>query len=252
MPFLGTIINFFAVLIFGTLGALVKKGVPRRISDAIMAGLAVCVLYIGIDGILEEPPAVAEGAFLSASLLKIVIMIASMGLGTFLGELIDFDKLINKFGDFLESKLGTLLSRGNARGNFAKGFVSCSLLFCVGAMAVNGALEDALGKPDILLAKTVIDSIAVFVMATNLGIGCAASAFFVLVYQGAISLFGLFLASAVSAPTLSYMSAVGSLIILLVGTNTLGITKIKTANMVPAIFLPIALTPLFDLLFGLV
>ena len=251
MPFLGTIINFFAVLIFGTLGALIKKGVPRRISDAIMAGLGVCVLYIGIDGILEKAPEVSEGAFLSAALIKVLIMIISMAVGTFLGELIDFDKQINKLGDLLEKKLGSLLSRGNSKGNFAKGFVSCSLLFCVGAMAVNGALADAFGDPDILLAKTVIDSIAVFVMATNLGIGCAASAFFVLVYQGAISLFGLFIASAVSATTLSYMSAVGSLIIVLVGTNTIGITKIKTANMVPAMFLPIALAPIFDSIFGL-
>jgi uncharacterized membrane protein YqgA involved in biofilm formation len=246
MPFLGTIVNFLLVLITGTLGSLVKKSVPKRIEEAIMAGMSICVIYIGIDGILEPAPAVSENSFLSAGLVKVLVMILSMGIGILIGELIDIDKWINKLGGALESRFAP---NGEARGSFARGFVSCSLLFCVGAMAVKGALDDIVGNPDILLAKSVIDAIACFIMATSLGIGCAFSAFFVLIYQGAISLIGLGLVEILPASTISYMSITGSLIIILIGTNVLGVTKVKTANMIPAIFTPIAVAPLLNLIF---
>ena len=244
MPFLGTIVNFFVVLICGILGTLVKKGVPKKFRDAIVSAMAICVFYIGIDGVLESAPTVPEGAFLSAGLVKVLVMIISMALGTLIGELIDIDKWVGKLGDLLEKKL---VGDGE-KGKFAKGFVSCSLLFCVGAMTVNGAFLDAVGKPDILLAKSVIDGIMCFVMATTLGIGCAFSAAFVLVYQGALTLIGLFLVDALSTSVITYMSVTGSLIILLIGTNMLGITKVKTANMIPAIFLPALVAPLILLL----
>ena len=214
MPFLGTIINFAVVLAAGTLGALVKKGIPKRISDAVMAAIAFFVIYIGIDGMLESAPEVPDGAFLSSGLVKVLIIVISMIIGVVIGEIINFDALIVKLGYILEHKTARFLSKGDEHGNFAKGFVTCSLLFCVGAMAVNGALSDALGKPDILLAKTVIDGITCFILATTLGIGCAFSAFFVLIYQSAVTIFGLFLANFVSPEVLNYMSIVGSLIII--------------------------------------
>ena len=251
MPFLGTVINFLGVLIFGILGALVKRGIPKRISDAVITGMAICVIYIGIDGMLETAPAVPEGAFLSAGLVKVLIMILSMGIGALIGEIIDFDKLVTRLGDTLEEKINRLIYKKNGdaqRGSFAKGFVSCSMLFCIGAMAVNGSIQDALGDPTILLAKTVIDSISCFVMATTLGVGCAFSAFLLLLYQGGIAVAGYFLASVIPAATISYMSVTGSLIIILIGTNMIGITRVKTANMVPAIFMPLLLAPLFSLI----
>lgn len=245
MPFLGTLINFAAVLIFGVLGTLLKRGIPQRISDAIMSAMAICVIYIGVDGMLGTAPAVSDGSFFSAGLVKVLIMILSMALGTLIGELVDIDKGITRLGDKLEAKL----SRGGEenKGRFAKGFVACSLLFCVGAMAVNGSIQDGLGNPDILLAKTVIDSISCFIMATTLGIGCAFAAFFLLIYQGAIAVIGYFLESFIPDATIAYMSFTGSLIIIFIGTNMLKMTKIKTANMIPAIFLPLAIAPLFDL-----
>ncbi len=248
MPFLGTIVNFFAVLVCGIVGALVKRGVPKRISDAIMSAMAVCVIYIGIDGMLAEAPEiVGEGALVSDGLAKILIMILSMAIGTLIGELIDIDKMINRLGEFLEKKL--VRNKDTEQNNFSRGFVSCSLLFCVGAMTVNGAIADAMGNPDILLAKSVIDGIACFIMATTLGFGCAFSAFFVLVYQGLISIVGYFLIAVLPASTIAYISATGSLVIILVGTNVLGCTKVKTANMIPAIFMPALIAPLFDLIF---
>ena len=244
MLFLGTIVNFLVVLVCGLLGLLVKSGVPKRISDALSTAMAICVIYIGIDGMLEPAPAVSDGAFLSNGLIKVLIMVLSMGLGTLIGEIVDIDKWVNRLGDTLEKKL----VKDGEKGKFAKGFVSCSLLFCVGAMTVNGAFQDAIGKPDILLAKSVIDGIMCFVMASTLGIGCAASAIFVLVYQGALTLIGLFIAELISAAAISYMSVTGSLVIILIGTNMLGVTRVKTANMIPAVFIPAIVWPILSLL----
>ena len=244
MPFLGTLVNFFVVLISGTLGSLIKKGVPKRISDAVMCAIAICVIYIGIDGALEKAPELPEGSFLSAGLVKTLVMILSLGLGTLIGELIDIDKWVNRLGAFLESRF----AGEGEKGSFARGFVSCSILFCVGAMAVNGAIQDMMGKPDILLAKSVIDGIACFLMASSLGIGCAFSAFFLLAYQGLLSVVGYFLIELLPPESITYMSVTGSLIIILIGTGVLGITKVKTANMIPAIFLPALIAPLILLI----
>ncbi len=255
--FLGTVVNFAVVLAAGILGTLIKRGIPKRFSDIIMSAMAVCVIYIGIDGILGAAPEVKEGAFLNAGIMKVLIMIISMAVGTAIGELIDIDLQLNRLGVLL----GKLFTRGTssedegvgggAAAKFAEGFVSCSLLFCVGAMAINGAILDAAGDPGVLLAKSIIDGISCFVMASTLGIGCAFSAFMVLIYQGIFNFIGLGLTSIVSEATVSYMSFTGSLIIILIGTNVLGVTKIKTANMVPAIFVSIGIEALLKLIFGM-
>jgi uncharacterized membrane protein YqgA involved in biofilm formation len=245
MPFLGTIINFITVMAAGILGTLFKKGISERFESAIMTAMGACVVMIGVDGFMEAAPAVSEDSILSAGLVKVLIVIISMGLGTLLGTLVDIDKWVTRLGNFLEKKMGKL----NTGGGFSRGFVSCTILFCVGAMAVNGSIADAVGKPDILIAKSVIDGFSCFMMATSFGIGCAFSAFGVLIYQGILTLGGLFLFTAVPATTLSYVSITGSLVIMLIGTNLLGVTKVKTANMIPAIFLPFALAPLAALLF---
>ena len=247
MPFLGTIVNFLVVLICGILGVVIKKGIPERISNGLKTAMAICVIYIGIDGMLEPAPAVPDGLFLSDGLIKLLMMILSIGLGTLIGEIVDIDKRVNRLGELLEKKFA---SEGD-KGRFGEGFVSCSMLFCVGAMTVNGAFADAIGKPDILLAKSVIDGIMCFVMASTLGIGCAASSVFVLVYQGLLTLLGLFIAEIIPAAAISYMSVTGSLIIILIGTNMLGITKARTANMTPAIFIPAVIWPLITLLISI-
>ena len=244
MPFLGTIVNFFAVLVCGLLGTLIKKGVPKRINDALMSAMAICVIYIGIDGVLEEPPSVSEDSLLSAGLVKVLVMIISMALGTLIGELIDLEGLVERLGKFIEGRLGA-----GSEGSFARGFVNCSLLFCVGAMAINGSIEGAQGNHEILLAKSVIDGIACFIMATTLGVGCAFSSFFVLFYQGGIGILALLLLSTISPAAVSYMTATGSLIIILVGTNVLGITRVRTANMVPAMLVSLGVSALISLVF---
>ena len=174
MPFLGTIVNFLVVLVCGIIGLLVKKGIPNRFCESIKIAMAICVIYIGIDGALETAPAM-NSAFLSDGLIKVLIMVVSMAIGTLIGELIDINKWVNRLGDFLEKRL----VKGDGKGKFAEGFVTCSLMFCVGAMTINGAFQDAIGKPDILIAKAVIDGIMCLMLTPTLGIGCVASAFFV-------------------------------------------------------------------------
>ena len=245
MPFLGTLVNFAAVLIFGIIGSLAKKGIPKRVSDTLMSVIGICIAYIGIEGALEAAPTVSEDSFFSAGLIKIMVMLLSIVVGTLIGELVDIDKWMNKLGAFAAKKLTR--DDGNDK-KFAKGFVSCTILFCVGAMAINGSIADAVGSPDILLAKSVIDALSVLVMSSTLGIGCAFSAFSVLLYQGALTLLALFFTTLVSAATLTYMSVTGSLVIILIGTNMLGMTHVKTANMTPAIFLPMLFGPLLQML----
>lgn len=243
-PYLGTIVNFAVVLIMGSVGALIKRGLPERYSKTIMSAMAVCVIYIGIDGVMEAPPPTAT-EILSPGLFKVLVMIISMAVGAVIGELIDFEKWMGKLGEVAEAKLGKL----GGDGRFAEGFVSCSILFCVGAMTVNGAIEGASGDHSLLLTKSVIDGISVLIMSSTLGIGCAFSAFFVLVYQGFITLLATFLVGALSASTLSYMSMTGSLVVILLGTNVLGVTKVRTANLVPSMFVAIGVEALLNWIF---
>ena len=141
MPFLGTLINFVGVIIAGILGTLVKRGIPKRITDTVICAVGVCVIFIGIDGVIEPAPEISSAGY--NGLAKTLIMIISMALGALIGELIDFDSLITRLGNKLETKFASGADESQ-KGNFAKGFVSCSLLFCVGAMAVNGGMEDGM------------------------------------------------------------------------------------------------------------
>lgn len=246
MPFVGTLINFACIIVFSFLGSLVGERIPERINRSVFHAIAVCVMFVGIEGALEAPNEnCLTTLFDSASLTKFVIVILSMVIGTAVGELIDIDKWVNKLGAKLEKKL-TKNSVADD-GVFARGFVSCTIMTCVGAMAVNGAILDANGEPDILIAKSVIDAISCFVMATSLGIGCAFSAFPMLIYQGAITALALIATSVIPAASIYYLAATGSLIIILIGTNFIGATSVKTANMTPAVFVPLILVPIFEL-----
>lgn len=245
MPYLGTIVDFSAILICGSIGYLVKDIIPKRITNAIVLAMSVFAIYIGIEGALEPVPLEVEGEFLDASLMKMLVMIISLALGTFIGELIDIEKWIERFGLFIERKL---TKKPAQEGGFARGFVTCTLLFCVGAMAVNGAIQDAAGDPDLLFAKALIDGIMCLVLTTTLGIGCIFSAFPILIYEGLLTLFASLIFANLPPEMLGYMSATGSLIIFFIGTNQLGVTKLRTANMVPAIFLPLAVAPLLNLI----
>ena len=222
MFLLGTIVNSAAVVLGGTLGAFLKKGIPDRIRIAVMSAIGLFIVYLGVSGSL-----VGENA---------LVAVLSLAIGTIIGELIDIDKRLKSLGDFIQSKFR---GKNGAQISISEGFVACTMLFCVGSMAILGAMDDAKGNPDTLFAKAILDGISAFVMATTLGIGCALSAVSVFLYQGSISVLALLVLSELPVYMLNEISCVGSLIIIAIGTNMLGVTKIKTANLIPAMFLPL-------------
>lgn len=220
---LGTIVNSIAVIVGCLVGLVVKGRLTEKISTTIMNGLALCTLYIGISGALNGGDT--------------LIMIISVAIGALLGEIIDIDKWLNKLGYYLESKF-----KGKKENNIsiAEGFITSSLLFCVGAMAIVGSLESGLkGNHDTLFTKSILDGISSIIFTSSLGIGVIFSAVTVLVYQGAITLGAGLLSGVLSITVITNMSAVGGLLIIGLGLNMLGITKVKIANLLPAIFLPI-------------
>ena len=222
MVLLGSLVNSAAIILGGSIGLALKKGLSDRIASAVMNALALCVLYIGVSGILK-------GA-------NILITILSMVFGTLVGEWIDLDKKINQLGDEIESRV----SSENKEHSVSNGFVTASLLFCVGAMAIVGALQSGLtGNHDTLFAKSLIDGIAAIVMASSLGIGVLLSAGLILVYEGGITLFANVLAPLLTDSVINEMTCVGSLLIVGLALNMLKLTNLKIMNYAPAVFFPI-------------
>lgn len=222
MVLLGSMVNSAAIILGGSIGLALKKGLSDRIASAVMNALALCVLYIGVSGMLKGE--------------NILITILSMVFGTLVGEWIDLDKKINQLGDEIESRV----SSENKEHSVSKGFVTTSLLFCVGAMAIVGALQSGLtGNHDTLFAKSLIDGIAAIVMASSLGIGVLLSAGLILVYEGGITLFANVLAPLLTDSVINEMTCVGSLLIVGLALNMLKLTNLKIMNYAPAVFFPI-------------
>jgi uncharacterized membrane protein YqgA involved in biofilm formation len=165
-----------------------------------------------------------------------LLIVISIAIGSLLGEFINIDEKLILLGNFIEDKAKNF----SKDTSISLGFVTASLLFCVGAMAVVGSLESGLlGKYDVLFTKSILDGVTALILSSTLGIGVILSAFSVLVYQGLITLAASLLQNILTTPIVNEMSAVGSLLIIGIGLNMLGITKIKVANMLPAIFIPI-------------
>jgi uncharacterized membrane protein YqgA involved in biofilm formation len=164
-------------------------------------------------------------------------MIISIAVGAVIGEIIDFDKWLNRFGDFLQRKL----SRGE-NGRFGEGFATATLLICVGAWAITGAMDAGLrGEHTSFYAKAVVDGVACCIMATTLGIGVALSGVMLFIYQGGLSLASTQVAPYLTTAVVNELTAVGSLLIIAIGLNMLGLTKIKVVNLLPAVFIPVIL-----------
>lgn len=239
MFMLGSIVNAAAIAVCAIIGTFLKKGIPERIGKTVVHGVALCVIFIGVTGAIGGYEDFAAGSALFADYgMLFVILFAA--LGGLIGELIDIDRWLNRLGAWVERRLTRKKEGGSGSSTIAAGFVNCTLLFCVGSMAILGAIEDTgVGTPDILFSKAVLDGINALIMATTMGIGCALSAIPVLLYQGLFSLLALLFLTGLPAATMGALSCVGSLIIVAIGMNMLGITRIKTANFIPAVFLPL-------------
>jgi uncharacterized membrane protein YqgA involved in biofilm formation len=217
---LGTIVNVAAIIAGSLLGLLVKGGIPKKIGDTVIQGLALSVLLIGITGAIKVN--------------NLMLVIISMLLGAAIGEAIDIDRLLNNLGNKVETRF-----KGKG-GRISEGFVTSSLLFCVGAMAIVGALDSGLrGDYKILFAKSILDFVFSVITASSLGIGVMLSAISVFIYQGTITLLASFLKGFLIQTVITDMTAVGSLLIIGISLNILGVTKIKVANFLPAMFIPV-------------
>jgi uncharacterized membrane protein YqgA involved in biofilm formation len=226
-----------------------SNGLGKRISDAIFKGIGRCVILIGLDGAIKGAVNNQISDALSGSGValndisgeKTLVIIVSMVIGVIIGELVDLDKRINGLGDRIQR-----LMKGRG-GNVAQGFVSASLLFCVGSMAIVGALNSGIsGDHTIQITKGVIDMVAAIIFASSFGVGVLFSSVLVFLYQGLISLLASYIQPFLTVDVITCMTAVGSLVIIALGLNLLGVTKMKIMNFVPAIFLPIAFVPLGD------
>ncbi len=217
---LGTIVNSIAIIAGAFVGILLNKGIKEQYTKTIMDGMGLSVVVIGIMGAIKMD--------------NLILIIASIVAGSLIGEMLDLDKRLENLGNNMEKRFG----KGDS--NFSKGFIMASLVYCIGAMAILGALESGLsGNHETLYAKSVLDGISAIIFASTLGIGVAFSAIAVFVYQGVITLLASSVKDFLTPVVITEMSAVGGILIMAIGVNILGLKKIKIANMLPAIFIPV-------------
>jgi len=223
----GTIVNTAAIILGGDLGILFGHTLSEKMKLTLVQGIGLAVLMIGASMALKTNNA--------------LIVIGSLVIGGIIGELIDIELRLKNFGIWMENKSG----RGGD-GRFTKAFVSASLIFCVGAMAIMGSIESGLNaNHSILMAKSMLDGITALVFASSMGMGVLVAAIPVFLYQGAITLAAGLLQGIISQPIITEMSATGGLLIFGIGLNILEIKEIKVGNLMPGIFVAIPLTILF-------
>lgn len=221
MPGLGTLVNSAAIVVGAVAGTLLRRGIPAAWKETILAAMGLCVTVIGMK--------MAQGS------AHLVLVVVSLALGALVGEALDLDGRLTRFGQWLQRRL--LGNRSAATGSsLGEAFVSASLLFCIGSMAIVGAIEDGLaGNHEILFAKASLDGVISVVLASTLGIGVALSAVSVLVYQGAITLLSFWMQQFLTEAVIGEISATGGVMILAIGLNLLGVTKIRLANLIPGL-----------------
>ena len=231
---LGTLINVGGIIAGGLIGIICGKLITPRIQDTLMKANGVCVLFLGIAGTLEQMIHVQDGRLLSTGTM---MMILSMSIGALIGELINLDSRMEQFGEWLKQKTGNAKDR-----LFVDGFVTASLTVSIGAMAIVGALQDGLtGNFSTLLTKAILDLIIICVMTASMGKGCIFSVIPVALLQGTVTLLAKSIEPIMTEAALSNLSFVGNMLIFCVGVNLVfENTRIKVANMLPAIIIAVA------------
>lgn len=225
MILLGAAVNGITTIIAGILGSLCKKAIPERMSETVLKAIGLGVIYIGIDGCIADGKKIKYAA---------IVAIISLALGTVIGELIDFDKWLTRLGSAVQARFA-----GKGEGSFADGFVSASLLICVGAWAITGSMESGLNNAHAsLCTKSVVDFLSCFIMAGAMGIGVAGAGVLVFLYEGALTLAAALLGGLLTEPLIAAMGCVGSILIIGVGLTLLGY-KMRVVNCVPAVLVAI-------------
>lgn len=217
---LGTLVNVAAIIAGSIVGLIFRGRISKKYNKTIIQAISLGVILIGL-----------KGAFKCNDFILILI---SLALGSLLGELCKIEKRLENAGAWLEKKFS------KKEGGFADGFVTTSLLYCVGAMAIVGSLESGLtGNHNTLFAKSIIDGIVAIIFSSAMGIGVLFSSVSVLLYQGTITLAAAYVKPFLVPEVISQMSSVGGLLIVGLGINMLGENKIKVGNMLPAVFIPL-------------
>lgn len=225
----GVFINCLTVIIGSLSGMTFRRLIPKKITEGIMIGIGLCTIYIGIDGALSGE--------------NTLVLILSMSIGAAIGYAIDIDGKIN----LLSEKITGLFSKSGNNANAAQGFVTASLIFCVGSMTIVGAIQAGIsGDNTLLITKSVLDLISALALSASFGYGVLLSAVFVLFFQG-----GIVLLSGLAGPFLSLsmqneMICAGSVMIIVLGLNIIGVSKIKVANYLPAIIIAPMITPILN------
>ena len=215
---LGVIVNVITVIIGSCIGLLFKKSIPERLSTAVMTGLGACTLYIGISGSLCGE--------------NVLIIIASVVLGVLSGTLLNIDGAISRLAKAVEEKF----RKEGQKVSIAEGIVTATLLFCVGSMTVTGSIQAGItGDNTLLITKATLDLVSSMMLASSLGVGVLLASVTVFVIQGGLVLMADFVAPFMSTGAINEMTCAGSILIMMIGTNLMGITKIKVADYLPAI-----------------
>ena len=215
---IGVLVNVITVIIGSCVGLLLKKGIPEKVSSAAMTGLGACTLYIGISGSLCGE--------------NVLILIASIVLGVITGTLLNIDGAINRLAQKAEAKF----KKDGKQISIAEGLVTATLLFCVGSMTVTGSIQAGLtGDNTLLFTKATLDLVSSAMLASTLGIGVLLAAATVFVIQGSLVLLAGLIAPLMSTSAINEMTCAGSILIMIIGTNMMGMTKIKVADFLPAI-----------------
>lgn len=223
---MGAIVNGIVILVGGFLGLQIRSGIPSRIHERLMEGIGLCVMGIGIVGLLDGQ--------------NTLVLILSVVIGTLIGEGIDIDKRviegINKLESYTKGKTS------EEQSSLTQGFLSASMIFCIGSMAIVGSLESGLtGDNTTLYTKSILDGITSILLASSLGSGVLLSALPVVAIQGSIIIFASFFEPYLPTEVIVEMISVGSLLLIALGMNMVGITKLKIMNFTPAIIMPILL-----------
>ncbi len=238
MPGFGTVLNVCGIVVGGVLGSLFGDRLGKNYRETLMLANAISVLFVGIAGAMSYMLKVSGGELSTQGTLMLVVSMAAGGL---LGELADLDGRSEKLGIWLRHKTGN-----DTDSEFVEGFVSASLVVCVGAMAVVGSIEDGLtGDWSILAAKAVMDMVVIFVMTASLGRGCIFSAIPVGVIQGTITLLAVLAKPLFTDAAMANLSLTGSVLIFCVGVNLIWGKKFRVANMLPALVFAVAWAFLF-------
>lgn len=230
---LGTIVNVIVIIIGGLIGLMLKNGMKQRFCDIFSQACGLSVVFVGAAGAFELILSVHDGKLTSNHTLLVVF---SFVIGGFIGELLNIEKALDSMGH----KLKTLVN-ANGDHKFVEGFVTASLVFCVGAMSICGPIEEALtGDATTLYVKSILDGVMVIVFTSIYGVGAMFSALTVGIYQGLFTIFGVYIASFMSESLIAMISGIGSILIFAVGANVLWGRKIRVGNLIPALLVPAA------------